>query len=51
VPAVAVDGQLFYALALVRDQVVVRCGAYDPAGHKLYGGVGAPHTERAFSAA
>lgn len=46
VPTVVVDGQLFYALAIVRSQVVVSWGAYDPAGHKLYGGVGAPHVER-----
>lgn len=45
-PTVAVDGQLFYALAIVRGQVVVSWGAYDPAGHKLYGGVGAPRIGR-----
>lgn len=46
VPTVAVDGQLFYALAIVRGQVVVSWGAYDLGGHKLYGGAGAPHVER-----
>lgn len=46
VPTVAVDGQLFYALAIVRGQVVVNWGAYDLAGHKLYGGIGAPHIRR-----
>lgn len=45
-PTVAVDGQLFYAVAIVRSQIVVSWGAYDPAGHKLYGGVGAPRVER-----
>ena len=42
VPTVAVDGQLFYALAIVRGQVVVSWGAYDPAGHRVYGGIGSP---------
>lgn len=45
VPTVAVDGQVFYALAIGRGQVVVSWGTYDPAGRKLYGGVGAPHIE------
>ena len=42
VPTVAVDGQLFYALVIMRDQVVVSWGAYDPAGHRVYGGTGSP---------
>jgi hypothetical protein len=46
VPAVAVDGQRFYALAIVTGQVVVRWGAYDRAGTRLYGGSGEPHVER-----
>ena len=46
VPTVAVDGQLFYALAIVRGQDVVSWRAYDPAGHKLYGRVGAPRVGR-----
>ncbi len=45
-PVVPVSGQDFYALAIVRGQVVTGWGAYDSTGHRLYGGVGAPRLVR-----
>jgi hypothetical protein len=46
VRTVSVDGQLFYALAIVEGQHAVRWGAFGANGRKLYGGVGAPGLSR-----
>jgi hypothetical protein len=42
VPVASVDGQRFFAFALVLGQTAVSWGAYSQAGHELYGGTGAP---------
>ncbi len=41
-PIVRVDGQGFFAFAVVRGQVPTSWAAYDATGHKLYGGPGTP---------
>ncbi len=42
VPVIAVSGRSFYALRFSRGQSVASWAAYDAAGHRLYGGRGAP---------
>jgi hypothetical protein len=42
VPVAVVSGQGFYAMQIGPGPVIVRWGAYDAAGHRLYGGVGPP---------
>lgn len=41
-----VSGQKFYAMAISKSPVVVRWDAFDAAGHRLYGGRGAPDAGR-----
>ncbi len=42
VPAVPVDGQRFFAIALVHGQTPVSWAAYNQTGQELYGGTGTP---------
>ena len=42
VAVVRIDGQGFYLLSVPASPKIVRWAAYDAAGHRLYGGSGAP---------
>ncbi len=42
IPVIEVSGRSFYALRLSRGQAVASWAAYDAAGHRRYGGRGAP---------
>lgn len=45
VPVAVFSGQGFYAMRIGRGPAIVRWGAYDAAGRRLYGGLGAPDTQ------
>jgi hypothetical protein len=41
-----VSGQKFYAMQVSKGEDIVEWGAFDAAGHRLYGGAGAPDAQR-----
>ncbi len=45
-PAVLVEGQRFFGVPLAHGAHVTSWAAYDQAGHKLYGGIGAPKIDK-----